>query len=461
MELEEETISYIIGLPIALLIAFIVVYGLSRGFGSLYFKAQDKFKSEVIKLILIAIFPWVVAHFLSEVIGQALDYEGVTYIVVSFFTSSIIYICPVLVAIWLVWRVLPFSVRTSTDLDSKQESKLIEDVVYKILNSHQLTSSLRTALPDGKDDKEHGLDFIPFLLHRIDEKRKEYQKSSNRFLMSVIIFGLLFISTTTYFGYILINTSSSGIYKTTIDLESEIRKLNLNINITNKSLLDYIDDSKVDLEEFLYFIDDKPSLSRLYKEYEVSVSENNDKKSLKQISTIAVELESIAKKDYPKDTSKESFIRKLSLLSDVLKGYVPSLKSSERAIQDVLISSKAAAATIDNKINEPQFLRDDLIKRLSISLIVSTFFIAILRYLAGLYKSHHAELLKTEEEDMFVRKFYVAYKGSSSEDQSKDKVIETFLSKEYGNSTLNSSSKLGNEEVGIIGDLLKSLGKKI
>ncbi|CCN35039.1 conserved hypothetical protein [Vibrio nigripulchritudo AM115] len=140
--------------------------------------------------------------------------------------------------------------------------------------------------------------------------------------------------------------------------------------------------------------------------------------------------------------------------------YLDSLVYNKAEIENALELAQKASEEIIEEIHKPEFLRDDLIKRLSISLIVATFFIAILRYLSNLYRSHYAELIKTEEQDMFIRKFYVAYKGSSDDNSSKDKIVEAFLSKDHDLHG-NNSSRLGSEEVGIIGELLKSIGRKI
>src|SRR5207302_2558168 len=84
-------------------------------------------------------------------------------------------------------------------------------------------------LPKGKEDKDYGFDFIPYMLHSIDERRKRFDRSSKVFLSLTIVLGLVFSSVLVYFGYILINEAAAGPPRILANLEDETKSIKLEL----------------------------------------------------------------------------------------------------------------------------------------------------------------------------------------------------------------------------------------
>lgn len=99
------------------------------------------------------------------------------------------------------------------------DQTVLHDTVSKILDSELFLTALRSTLPKGKEDEKFGLDYIPFMLNSIDERRKRAAKSARLFLMSMICAALIFSSVVVYFGYILVNEAAAGTGKSLADLK--------------------------------------------------------------------------------------------------------------------------------------------------------------------------------------------------------------------------------------------------
>ncbi|CCO48137.1 hypothetical protein VIBNISOn1_450101 [Vibrio nigripulchritudo SOn1] len=435
---------------IAIIIFLItIIWRIYSWIKSIYLKSPKNIGTEIKKHLTFYFLAIVFIESLSYYIRNNLDAQNVLieiYIIISY---NIEYILHIFIAVVLFWGIF---YDKGKEINKGDKSKYIEDIVCETLDSKDFATALRTSLPRGENDNKNGLDFIPFLLHRLDEKRISYQKSTNRFLISLISMGLVFVFTISFFGYIIINTSSSGVYKYTSSLNDEIKNISINITKKNKSLEEFLADEGIKKDNISIDLEGE-KLSRAIEEIDKLIKSQD-------IIELKYFLRNLPKKN--NYDMKEKNVKKFSPLAviNIINSYSDSRIDSKFEIERALELAKEASSEIIEEIHKPEFLRDDLIKRLSISLIVATFFIAILRYLSNLYKSHYAELIKTEEQDMFIRKFYVAYKGSSDDNSSKDKIVEAFLSKDHDLHG-NNSSRLGSEEVGIIGELLKSIGRKI
>ncbi|CCN82436.1 hypothetical protein VIBNISFn27_940087 [Vibrio nigripulchritudo SFn27] len=447
MRINYEALAMLIAIIVILIVLVWRIYSWIR---CIYLKAPQNIASEAKKCLIFYFLAISIIESLNYYLGRVLDYEGILIDIYFILSYNIKYILHTFLAVVIFWSIFYSKIK---EINKADQSKYIEDIVCETLDSKEFATALRTSLPRGENDNKNGLDFIPFLLHRLDEKRISYQKSTNRFLISLISMGLVFIFTISFFGYIIINTSSSGVYKYTSILSNEIDAISINIHNSNKSLLNYLQNEGIKTENIPIDLKDGELLKARSKIDELI--------GLGYAINLKYYLYELPEKKFNK-TSNQKIEDNLTM-SKVIKKidiYLDSLVYNKAEIENALELAQKASEEIIEEIHKPEFLRDDLIKRLSISLIVATFFIAILRYLSNLYRSHYAELIKTEEQDMFIRKFYVAYKGSSDDNSSKDKIVEAFLSKDHDLHG-NNSSRLGSEEVGIIGELLKSIGRKI
>ncbi|MGN6421279.1 MAG: hypothetical protein ACTHMC_27435, partial [Pseudobacter sp.] len=117
---------------------------------------------------------------------------------------------------------------------------------------------------------------------------------------------------------------------------------------------------------------------------------------------------------------------------------------------------------IQKDANDPSNHLNEIIKRLVLSIVITTFFLAILRYTARLYTLNHKLMIQAEQEDMKIRKFYVTLKNTEKNQQERKAVIDNFLNGQSsdGKDTQHDVS-LTKEDAGIVKELLNSLMKKL
>ena len=135
---------------------------------------------------------------------------------------------PAILAFWLGCKFFLQKPSSANAVDTIEEPVLIQQAVAKILDSDYFLTTLRKSLPKGDADPKYGLDYVPFMLDKIEERRKKFETSSNRFFTMTFIFGIIFSSIVLYFGYILVNEKAAGAPRTLEQIKDEIKALNGN-----------------------------------------------------------------------------------------------------------------------------------------------------------------------------------------------------------------------------------------
>ena len=108
----------------------------------------------------------------------------------------------------------------------------LRQAVVSILDSEDFLTALRSTLPKGESDPQYGLDYIPYMLDSIDQRRRRFQRSSMMFLAATIALGFVFSGIVVYFGYILVNESAAGFPRTMSQIEGSLREIRRDIQIT-------------------------------------------------------------------------------------------------------------------------------------------------------------------------------------------------------------------------------------
>jgi hypothetical protein len=124
--------------------------------------------------------------------------------------------------LYRISRNLSLGVETIPD---NSDPAALRIAVAKILDSESFLTALRSTLPQGKDDQQYGLDYIPFMLHSVDERRKRAVRSARMFLLAIVVAALTFSSVVMYFGYILVNEAAAGTAKSVADLKSATQRV--------------------------------------------------------------------------------------------------------------------------------------------------------------------------------------------------------------------------------------------
>lgn len=115
---------------------------------------------------------------------------------------------------------------------------------------------------------------------------------------------------------------------------------------------------------------------------------------------------------------------------------------------------------IQNEIEKPQNKLYEMIKRLILSVVIISFFLAILRYIAKLYQYNYSLMVQAENEDLLIRKFYVSLKNTDKNNEERMIVLRSFL-KEFELEVNKDSSTLSKEDAGMLKELINNLLKKL
>lgn len=369
---------------------------------------------------------------------------------------------PVLFAIWLVWRLAP-SFRSHKELIKIPRSDSeIKEYIGKIFHSDKFLNALHETLPKGEQDEKHGLDYIPYMLSSIRKRRKKFRRSSNFFLSFTIILGFIFSGIVMYFGYILVNEAATGIPKRIVSLNSELIRIRQNLNViapgyfNNQEFKNTVGKNILSLEQA------KPGENNT----EIAEKINkaiDDCKNTGEFGELRKRLNSYSQ-NINKDTEEgKQFDRLLSTTIDSLNSFMDSYNA---AIPNLVSSMKRVELLVPEleKWNEkPQNRVAEISKRIALGIVVCSFFLAILKYIASIYKSHHAQVLKADFDDFAVRRFYVSYKGSEGKEEVLKAVLTTFLSEHYhGTETTNEKGiSLSKAESDLLNTILKNITKNI
>jgi hypothetical protein len=141
-------------------------------------------------------------------------------------------------------------------------------------------------------------------------------------------------------------------------------------------------------------------------------------------------------------------------------------QSKENALQEIKTKTNDIFNEIKNvekELEKNENKIPELLKRLILSLVIATFFIAILRYVAKLYQNSHNEMLRAEMDDIAIRKIYVALKASILKDEDRKIVISNLMNEnDYKDKIDDSESfNLTKEESGFLKEIISAILKKI
>lgn len=368
---------------------------------------------------------------------------------------------PTMVALWLAFQILPVSHKmVEANLEVENVSAL-KQAVEKILNSESFLTALRTALPKGEKDADHGLDYIPYMLHNIEERRKHFEKSSRTFLLSTVFIGIVLSAVVVFFGYVLLNEEAAGTPRTLAQINSEASLISRDLNSLlpayseNSTFKEIVGGSIAALEK-AKTSEANEAISRRVEELINEVKETGD------IAAFASQLKEVEGNFTLIDEADKRYRRALvdtnlglSLFLGKQEAAIPNLKASVDKINSLIIDVNESLGKSDAQTAE-------VLKRLGLSVIVSSFFLALLRYAASLYRNNYQEMLRAQQDDLAVRRFYVAYKSAESDTPTRGQIISKFISVSSpveGNT--ESNLELSKDDVSnIIKELLTLLTKK-
>jgi predicted PurR-regulated permease PerM len=308
------------------------------------------------------------------------------------------------------------------------------------------------------------LDYVPFLLQAIDTRRVRVEREARYFLGATVVSALLFSGVVMYFGYILVNEASAGSTK----ILSEVRQ-NTGSIAQNLSFLDLRVSNPQFQKQILPLLKQVKTIdpggenknSKATLDTELSSAEVNDA-PLQSVADALQEASSVAKTGGKQESNYRD------LLEDIqqrLSSLGSQQLDTQNQIRQLLGETKPLIESAQKSIQEPTNRTAELIKRLGLGIVVSTFFLALLRYFGGLYKARYEQVIAAQADEFMVRRFYVGFKGSLDSVEQRKAVLASFMDGSKatvpmppGGGEPDDSSKQSFE---LLKDLMGALSKKL
>ncbi|WP_263373515.1 hypothetical protein [Granulicella aggregans] len=344
------------------------------------------------------------------------------------------------------------------------EDEEIQAGVLAIFNSEKFLTSLSTVLPKGDEDEKFGLDYIPFLLQAIDQRRHRVEVEARYFLGATVVAALFFSSAVVYFGYILVNESSAGSAKILADIRQDTSQLTqdlflLDMRVSNprfeKNILPII--------KQLEATDAGPDNSDIKKvlDNDLTTAVANDAPLQSVMDALETASRAIKSGGKQEISYRDHLIDVQRSLSSLIENQV----GTQNQLKAILSDMKPLIDSAQKSIQEPTNRTAELIKRLGLGIVVSTFFLALLRYLGSLYKARYEQVLVAQTDEFMVRKFYVAFKSSLVNDEQRKAVLTTFMSGTASPVAATAATSEGDDSskqsLDLLKELMSALSKKL
>ena len=369
-------------------------------------------------------------------------------------------VLPVLAAIWLVWRLKPGINLPDASKPSPAGEEQIKCAVHSVFNSEHFLTALRTSLPRGEDDVKYGFDFIPFMLQSIDERRRSFQRSATIFFWVTISVGILFALTIATFGYILVNEEAIGTPKRVKSLEQAASEMRARLEAL----------SPISFPNNVFDDLCQKSLNELQRATPPQSLTTNGQRisdliqSLSHQEDVAALVDAVQKQAAAAITLNEKAYRQLAenAVASLAK-YQRSYEAARTALPNALDTLTSATKEVRGKLDENRNQLTELLRRVCIGLVVASFFLALLRYVASLYRQEYEQVRLAYEDDLALRRFYVAYKSSEGSTKDRSAAIAALVNAKAVMPSIESGDALGlnKAEADVLKELLNSLSKKI
>jgi hypothetical protein len=339
----------------------------------------------------------------------------------------------------------------------------VNNLVTRIFKSDSFYNTFNNVLPKGENDDKYGIDFIPYLLKSINEKRKRFESTSNRFLTITIILGILFISAVVGFGYILLNDDEFGLSSQLKKIESQLNNVNKELSSQNTDLYNNPLFEELCSESYRKIKYNKP--------YELSDENKNKLDSLSIILSNSRYLENsidlnnqlilFTSRFNSYNKADSIFLSDITSFQNKLSEFLDEKESSFTRLNGEIKRLESYNSKIGNNLSEQNNRIAEILKRLILSLVIISFFLAILKYTTQLYKWNYKQMMRAELEDFYVRKFYISFKASEDKPDDRIKLLTEFMQNNNIELILDEKSSSNKEEISLIKGLFDALIKKV
>lgn len=336
----------------------------------------------------------------------------------------------------------------------------VSAVVEQIFDSDKFLTTLRTALPTGDSDEKYGFDFIPYLLHSIDERRRRAAREAVLFLTATITAAFVFSGVVVYFGYILVNEAGAGSAKALAGIQESTSQIaNQMPALTGK------------YNERIFQTKARSTIATLRKDQTADprnplVKAAIDHAEASTDETIEEFINELNKIGTPSNTNflQDAYTRQLTSALQKLNSISDEMGEINSTTRNHLANLQPLIENANKALTTPEYRTAELIKRLALGIVVSTFFLALLRYLGGLYKVRYEQVIGAEQDDFMVRRFYVAFKNSTESEEQRKVVLAGFISRtpaQMPSSELAGIDDSSKQSFDLLKEVLAALTKKI
>jgi len=307
---------------------------------------------------------------------------------------------------------------------TSSETASIEQKVDEVLSSANFFRALQEVIPKEDQDEQNGLSYIPFLLTNVRKKKERYELISKYFLIGTIASGLLFSLVLLYFGNILIEDDSVGYNRRLVELDEKVSETVINIDEDLLTAKDKISEIKNDLKglgfssllETRSYQKDIDSLALGLSINNIDTIRGNLVLLRSSVGKINISRDSTVNYDATVKILSNSKNKLSEVISDMGKIYASYYINKENFIENLEQVQKMAKELSEKDIPE-NFAIGEIFKRFFIGVVIASFFLAILRFMSKQYTENYNRTLLADEEESSIRRFYVAYKASSSENE--------------------------------------------
>jgi hypothetical protein len=322
--------------------------------------------------------------------------------------------------------------------------------------------ALRTSLPKGKTDKEHGLDYIPFMLDSLRDKRRRFDRRANIFFWVTIAVGLTFAGVITFFGYTLVAEHAVGLPRDVLDLRQEVSGIRKSLDqidtsiVNTVALREVVDGLRGELKRLRLGEKNKPILER-------AISTLDNLKDIRQIDEVRAALDLLRSEVDTLEQRGVTLVKLLEAVDQRLEKFRDVVTSLWRDLGQQSHRTEEAIKKVIEFNDKGENRIVELLKRFSIGIIVATFFFGILRYVATQFRANWQQAVRAEDEDLWLRRFYVGMKSAGSNQSDRSSVISSLLtgmpdSAAGQNKAEDETSKIN---IDLLKELLSAISKKI
>ncbi|MCP3997260.1 MAG: hypothetical protein GY722_19705 [bacterium] len=336
----------------------------------------------------------------------------------------------------------------------------LRSLVRSVIRSDEFLSVLGTALPRGEKDEQYGFDHIPFLLKALDDRRKRFEKTSKFYLVLTLILGVVASVLVVTFGYWLIDESAVGDGRAVRRIERNLEAIKGRLEIHPLTPLAINERFKQTCET---------SIQKLWNEdwgdaivdgetpQRILGLALDEAKQINDVTPIVAVLDRLASLPKPE--------RERTAKIEAARKAIGEFTTDERMVlRELPTAMDAIAAALPGVAVQRQENRiAEILKRLSISLIVVTFFIAILRFFSKLYTTHLREVLQADRDELAVRRFYVGFRCAQTGTELSRVVLAAFMN-DLGKATSHGDAQgvMKSEDYGkLLKDIVNTLAKKV